>query len=306
MSPNLPTISHADIQHWVGSASFQKGMAYFGRGAISETRLQGNILKARCRGSQSASYQLQIALGSAGIAFATCSCPVGADGRCKHVAALLLTWVDAPGTFKEIDDLATSLQKRSNAELIAIIQRMIQREPDLEMLLELPLPGIEAGEKPLDVQVIRRQAEHAFQSLRGEWEMGWGDPAEMVAELQPLFTLAAQYQAQNNPGNAATVYQVVAETTLDHEDVIMQDEAGHLGGSLHDCIEGLGDCLDAISDARQRESILKTLFAIFAWDVKAGGIGIGDGVPELLLEQTTAEERQLISELDPTHFARPA
>jgi len=109
------SLTHADIQRWVGPASFQKGMFYFGRGAIYESRLQGQTLKSRCHGSQAASYQLQVTFGPAGIASADCSCPVGAGGRCKHIAALLLTWVDAPASFKETDDLAASLEKRSKA-----------------------------------------------------------------------------------------------------------------------------------------------------------------------------------------------
>jgi len=167
MNTRFPALTHTDIQRWVGSATLQKGMSYFSHGAIYESRRKGQTLKARCRGSQASAYNLQATFGPAGIATAHCSCPVGAGGRCKHVAALLLTWVDDPTSFKEIEDLAVALEKRSKAELIALIQLMTQREPDLEMLLEMPFPGNEAGEKPLDAQVIRRQAEHAFRSPQG-------------------------------------------------------------------------------------------------------------------------------------------
>jgi uncharacterized Zn finger protein len=129
-------------------------------------------------------------LGPAGITSANRSCPVGAPGRCKHIAALFLAWVDAPDSFKETDDLTASLEKRSKAELIALI-------------------GIESGEKTLDTQIIQKQAKHAFHSSHGDWEMGWGDPYEIVEEFQALFDLAGQYQAQNNPGNAATIYRIV-------------------------------------------------------------------------------------------------
>ena len=295
MTTNLTSLTQADIQCWVGSASFQKGMPYFSRGAIYDTRLQGQTLKAHCRGSQADSYTLQATLGPAGIASASCSCPVGAGGRCKHVAALLLTWVDAPDFFKAIEDLAAALEARSKAELIALIQQMIQREPDLEMLLEMPHPGIDSGEKPLDAQIIRRQVEHAFRSPNGDWEMGWGDPYEIVAELQTLFDLAGQYQAQNSFGHAATIYRTVAETVLDYEDAVVQDDDNWLGSVIDDCVEGLGECMDSTTDAVQRESILKALFDIYAWDLKEGGIDIGDGVPDILLEQTTPQERQMIS-----------
>ena len=296
MTSNFPVLTHTDIQRWVGSSSFQKGMSYFSHGAIYETRLQGQTLKAHCRGSQAASYSLQVTFGSAGIESANCSCPVGAGGRCKHVAALLLTWVDAPASFKEIEDLAAILEKRSKEELIGLIQQMIQRTPDLVMLLDMPLPGIDAGEKPLDAQIIRQQAEHAFRSPRGDWEMGWGDPYEIVEELQSLFDLAGQYQAQNSIDNAATIYRTVAETVLDYEDAVTQDEEGRLGSVIDDCAEGLGECLESIPDEVKRESILKVLFDIYAWDLKAGGIGIGESVPDILLEKATSQERQVISD----------
>ena len=295
MTTKFSSLSHSDIQRWVGPASFQKGMSYFGRGAIYESRLQGQTLKARCHGSQAASYKLQATFGPAGIASANCSCPVGAAGRCKHVAALLLAWVDAPTSFKETDDLAASLEKRSKAELIALIQQMIQREPDLEVLLEMPFPGIESDEKPLDAQIIRKQAEHAFRSPHGDWEMGWGDPYEIAEELQALFDLAGQYQAQNNPGNAAIIYKAVVETVLENEDAVIQDEDGRLGSVIDNGAEGLGECLISITDTVQRERIMRVLYDIYAWDLKAGGIRIGNRVPDILLEQATSQERRMVS-----------
>jgi hypothetical protein len=171
---------------------------------------------------------------------------------------------------------------------------MIQREPDLEMLLELPLPGASAGEEPLDEQVIRQQVDHAFRSPQGDWEMGWGDPSEIVEELQSLLDLAGQYQAQNNPDNAATVFRVLADEVMDYRDAVVQDDEGRLSGLIDECVEGLGECLEAIQDGGQRETILRTLVDITFFDLHAGGISIGDEVPEILVDQTTPQEKQII------------
>jgi hypothetical protein len=38
------------------------------------------------------------------------------------------------------------------------------------------------------------------------------------------------------------------------------------------------------------------LFDIYAWDLKAGVIGIGESVPDILLEKATSQERQMISD----------
>ena len=296
MNPNTRKVSHTDIKNWVGLSSFQKGMEYFGRGAIFETRLQGQTLKGHCRGSQANSYRVQATLEPAGITSAMCSCPVGTEGRCKHVAALLLTWTDLSESFKEIDLLPEALKKHSKAELIAIIQLMILREPDLELLLEMPLPGVETGDKPVDTQAIRRQAEYAFRGHGGKWDMGWGDPYEIVEQLQPLFNLATEYQKLDHPVDAATVYQVIAKTIMDFDDAVMLDDEGYLGGAIIECAEDLGECLVSISDPGERENILKALFAIYVWDVKAGGIGVGENVPDILQEHTIGAERQMISD----------
>jgi len=109
--------------------------------------------------------------------------------------------------------------------------------------------------------------------------------------------LATQNIEQENYENAATIYQAMAKTVLKYSDALMQDEDGRLGGVLWDCIEGLGECLQTLADLDVREGIFRTLFEIYAWDiVKAGGIGISDEAPGIMIEQTTLEERQRIVE----------
>lgn len=295
MTSHIPSLTHTDIKNWVGLSSFQKGMPYFSSGAIYEARCQGQTMKGRCRGSQTAYYQLEVTFGLASIVSADCSCPVGDGGRCKHVAALLLTWFDSPDSFEKIEDPTASLEKHSKEELIAIIRQMIQREPDLAVLLEMPLPGSKTDEKPMDAQVIRRQARHAMRrvDLDEDWE--GGGVYEAVADLQPLLDLAGQYLGQASPGNAAIIFREVTETLLGYEDAIMQEESGRLGSVIDACAEGLEECLKSITDSAQREKILKGLFDIYAWDVEAGGIGIGDGVTDILLAQATPQERQMIA-----------
>ena len=98
-------------------------------------------LSAKCLGSSYPYYVVKVTLDPDGIASAECSCPVGFGGYCKHVAALLLTWMDNPEIFREVKDVSVSLENLSKADLINLIHRMIQQEPDLERLLELPIPG---------------------------------------------------------------------------------------------------------------------------------------------------------------------
>ena len=295
MKSEIPWITQTDIERWVGSASFQKGETYYRRGMIYKPYIRGHILQARCHGSQAASYQVQASLGPQQIESADCSCPVGAGGRCKHVAALLLTWLKNPDQFQKSESLEAALEKRSKVELIALVRLMLEREPDLEILLDLPLPGTASSRKPLDPEIIRKQVEHAFENPHDDW--GWADPYDIVRDLKPLFDLAIQNVEQENYENAAIIYQVIANTVLQYSDAIMQDEHGRLGGILWDCIAGLGECLQSLTGSELREGSLQTLFDIYAWDtVTAGGIGISDEAPGIMIEQTTLEERQRIIE----------
>src|SRR5262249_40315117 len=138
----IPKIAEKDIRARVGAQSFERGMSYFRAGAVFDTKRQGPALKARCEGSQAESYRIRVVFDRSGqIAEAACSCPVGEGGACKHVAAVLLTWRARPEEFVEVEELDASLERRSKAELIALIKQMLRREPDLEAVLETPLPG---------------------------------------------------------------------------------------------------------------------------------------------------------------------
>src|SRR3712207_3561600 len=83
-----PTLSYEDIVAWTGETSIQRGSPYVGD-AVFDTRRTGATLKARCQGTAAQPYRVTATLGTTGVTQSTCSCPVG--GRCKHVAALLLS-----------------------------------------------------------------------------------------------------------------------------------------------------------------------------------------------------------------------
>jgi uncharacterized Zn finger protein len=121
--------------------------------------------------------------------------------------------------------------------------------------------------------------------------------------LDTFSDLAGEYTARGEAAKAATIYQVVVETILAHEDVVMGDEAGLLSWQIDDCTNGLGKCLSVIEESDQRQSILNSLLEIYLWDVEMGGIGIGDQVPEILGEQASLDEREMISKRIETEMA---
>ncbi len=288
MTTHIPSISSSQIRDWVGVTSLVRGEAYFEGGAIDQSRLQGTTLKALCRGSQPQPYKVEVTFDAQGIASAGCSCPVGDDGHCKHVAALLLTWMHTPEDFTPQLPPEDRLEEMSKADLITLIQRMLKANPDLEDLLDLPLPGRSA--KPLDESQFHRQVMKAINGSSGRWDGVVG----AVGDLEQLRDLAETYADAQDISNAETAYRVLIETILDNYEGLY-DEDGEAGSFVNECVEGLGDCLEVESDPIRRQRILRTLCDCTLWDTKQGGIGVGEGGMDFILEQATPQEKQLVA-----------
>lgn len=218
-------------------------------------------------------------------------------GYCKHVAALLLTWESAPEAFIE-EDVDTALQRRSKAELTALIKQMLLRRPELEVLLETPLPVPGKQGTPVGPEVYRRQAEAILQRAGAVESYGWDDwgvGAGIAEELRVITRIGDEFADQGDYASAAAVYGAVAEAVIERYETI-EDEEGDLGGVISECADGLGRCLAGVGDdAGVREAVLEALFQIYQLDVDYGGYGFSDGVPDAILEHATPDERRTIA-----------
>lgn len=179
-------LSDDDIRGFVSAESYRRGAAYFERGALKQLRRTGRVLRALCDGSRAEPYRVVIELGGATVEHAHCSCPVGALGRCKHVAACLLAWNEDPSVFVEVSDVKDALTERTRAELVSMIAYMMRREPELEAILGMRFPAEEPAGEELDVGVYRDQARSIFH----EFSRGLGASSQIADALSPLVELA--------------------------------------------------------------------------------------------------------------------
>jgi len=134
----LPNLTESDITRYCTDQSFERGEDYCYRGAVLRPIRQGCTLRAECEGSQYEPYRVTVELDEQGIKSAYCSCPYDWGGYCKHVVALLLTWVRDPEEFTVIPETDELLAGKSREELIEIIEAMLERDPSLLTLLEMP------------------------------------------------------------------------------------------------------------------------------------------------------------------------
>ena len=296
-SPNLssispirvPPLTEQAIRRWVGEASYGRGLGYYRGGHILQPRRQGSTLKARCIGSEEQPYRVQVNLDEHGIASGSCTCYVGAGGQCKHAAALLLCWLHEPERFQEQASLEATLEARSKAELIALIRRMLNRYPDLEPLLEIPLVADGSDLPPVDAEMLQKQVQSAFYG--GD---DWHADRVVPEELEELAGLGDAYAGQERWAEAAAIYQAVIDAILGYYGWV-QDDTWELAPIVDDCVAGLGECLRGTQAPDQRDAILRALFEMCRWDVEHGGVEMGMDASFILLEDAKAEEKRRIA-----------
>ena len=125
----LPNLTLYQIQQRCTAQSFTRGREYFHAGAIGNPVLHEWTLSATCQGTYA--YRVSVELMPTGIAATRCSCPYEGDGDCKHIVALLLTYVHTPDLICSIDTLLATLAEKPKAHLLRILSEVLKRTPDL-------------------------------------------------------------------------------------------------------------------------------------------------------------------------------
>jgi len=198
------------------------------------------------------------------------------------------------------------LGEKSREELLALLKQLVQRQPDIEplmeLLIELPLatttqqkkrPG-KGRERTLDPSTIRSQVASAFYNA-GE---GWGAASRVAVDLEQLYDIGKNFAEAGEWANAQTVYATLAEETIIHYEGL-HDE-GQVSWILGECAAGLVSCLNVQPtlpqnerlDASAREELLTALFDLWKFGYNYGGIG--EDVAEVMAEHATAQERKSI------------
>lgn len=274
-----PTLREADVRQRVGDASFGRARPYVS--ALDARRRQGDTLRATCHGSLPEPYAVRATLDAEGVAEARCSCPVGAEGRCKHVAALLLRWIAEPAAFPEAETLDAALARLGEAELRDAIRRMVAHRPDLEAVV-VPPP---AGTGP-SAGALRRQVRRILEG--GPWD--WGDAMAAGQELERIVLQADAAALRGDWRAVVDVCGAVLDGVLAAEDWL-HDESGTVVGVVGDCARAVGQGLERAADPDLRIALADLLYDVLGADAQLGGIGMGDGPEADLRAHATGPER---------------
>ena len=229
--------------------SFEKGQSYYRSGAIFNPTQQvvagGVILTARCEGSSAPSYRLRAELDAGGVRSADCTCPYDWGGDCKHIVALLLLYFHKQDEFSEqkgMGDLLAGMEKDS---LVALIHRLVERNPDLYDEIELAIPMVNAGKSKSSATTGKRQTQVSEQAYRKQVKRilkqsrydeddydDWHEPA-YIEDLEEVAETAAKFLEAGDAEGALVILRVLLEETLEDYDGEM-DYNGDVPGFIQD------------------------------------------------------------------------
>jgi uncharacterized Zn finger protein len=282
----LPGLTEAKIRRHANDKSFARGREYFRSGAVESLTRRGDILLARVQGSGGEAYRVKIPVKQAGDG-ASCTCPYDFDGYCKHIVATMLACLETPESITIEPALESRLQALDSFQLIALIQRMVDRHGDLEKMVVAATRTPAKLDDPENVQTrIRRIFTNAARRNASS--------SRIAVAIDKVVKDGNVYFSEGRWPEAARFLCVILEEVNDAYESIYDSE-GEVANTVNECVDVLGTCLDQIQDSALRHPILRTLFATFETDIELGGIGYGEQVPELLTERVSAEEKREIA-----------
>ena len=185
-----PRLTRTQAVAGASQQSIERGEEYAAGGTVLTAVRQGNILRGEVEGSSEEPYDVTVVLGARGVNRAACTCPYDWGGHCKHIVALLLTWVDAPESFvvqDPIEDLVSGLEADAARKLLV---GAAETWPDFDAWLRENLP-VDREPRPR-----RTAAVEPSMVSRAAWDTkvrtilsrtsGVGDRSDAPERLEPV------------------------------------------------------------------------------------------------------------------------
>ena len=246
-----PQITPDQIQQRCTEQSFTRGLEYFHDGAIGNPTLHGYTLSATCEGTDIDPYHVTVELMPTGISSAYCSCPYDWEGDCKHIVALLLTYVDAPDTILSLEPLFATLEAQPKSSLLQIISELLKYAPELAPIVQASsdIPGTlqESGSLPL-VAVYQEQINSIFRDSfieQHQFDRGF-------TQLEVL-----QQKAELLGQQGKTEYALSILHALIHQSVVHYSDTSQKNGLLEFVEECLISFAEIAVDAPESITILE-------------------------------------------------
>jgi len=162
----LSELTETDIRDRATDSSFQRGYDYYRDGSVLEIARRENRLTAEVEGSSYEPYQVTITLGQRGIENAYCTCPYDWGGDCKHIVAVLLTYIHSSEEVEELPPVEDMLADLDRDQLQNLILKLVEHQPGIANLIQQQFPPMQekALEDTADSRSLLRQRQSPLDS----------------------------------------------------------------------------------------------------------------------------------------------
>ena len=223
----LPELALEQIHERCTEQSFARGLDYFHNGAIDNTVLHGYTLSATCEGTDIDPYRVTVELMPTGIATTYCSCPYDWGGDCKHIAALLLTYVHEPDALLSLEPLFTTLAAKPKSELLQVISELLKHAPELvpiaQAYSDIPAIPLEPGPLPL-VTAYREQIDSIFEDSLSEQH----HLHQVLVQIESLRDQAESLAQLGETEHAVSIlHALIHESIVHYPDTLQTGELPH-------------------------------------------------------------------------------
>lgn len=119
------------IIEYCGQTSFERGRKCASSNSFTKVFIQDNAMFGLYQGTVGV-YRVNIIFGKSSPDYAWCTCPamLDYDGKCKHIAAMLILWNRSSHEFKVLEPLRTLLENKSKEDLLKLIIPLMQKSID--------------------------------------------------------------------------------------------------------------------------------------------------------------------------------
>ncbi len=216
-------ITEATIRSLATAKSFERGQDYYEGGAVYDLQKRGDFLTAEVEGSSYEPYRVIIQLAGDQIISTDCTCPYDWGGDCKHIVAVLLTYLHQPDRVTERPPVEELLGQLERDELLELLTGILSDQPRLvdwvEMQLSTRSTPAETDQPdqsrqrqtPLDPAVFRKQAQYVMNNYYYDERDYWAGDSDAVAAIQDLVDKAKPFIEGGEGRNALLILEPVTE-----------------------------------------------------------------------------------------------
>ena len=227
-----PDLTLDQIRQRCTAQSFTRGTEYFHAGAIGNPVFHDWTLSAACHGTDLHPYDVSVELMPTGIAATHCSCPYDGDsggyGDCKHIVALLLTYVHTPDIITSIDTLITTLAEKPKESLLRILSEVLKHAPDLVPVVRAYADGSDDTNASDDTEAAPAMLAVYLERIDSIFGTGFLEQHHLHNVLIQLEVLVEQAASLSEVGETefalSILHALIHQSTVRYPDTLQKQE----------------------------------------------------------------------------------